>query len=132
MKRLISNLGALAMVAVLPAVAHAQMGNMPEGEDVTIRGTVVDLDCKFRQGQSGEGHRMCAQVCADAGLPLAILTSDGKLYMPVGGGMPGDPVTAHNAKLKEFAEQEVVIRGKAFEAGGAYALMIESVRGSED
>ena len=130
MKRLVSGLGALALVAVLPAAANAQMGNMPEGEEVTVRGTVIDLDCKFRNGQSGEGHRMCAEVCADAGLPLAILGDDGKLYMPVGGGMPGKPVSEHNKGLKEFAEQHVVIYGKAFQAGGAYALTIESIRGS--
>ena len=36
MKRLVSNLGALALVAVLiPATASAQMGNMPEGREVT-------------------------------------------------------------------------------------------------
>jgi hypothetical protein len=130
MKRLVSSLGVLALVAMLPAAAQAQMGDMPEGEDVTVRGTVIDLDCKFRMGQSGEGHKMCAEVCADAGLPLAILGDDGKLYMPVGGGMPGKPVSEHNKGLKEFAEQQVVVRGKAFQAGGAFALAIESVRGS--
>ena len=128
MKRLVSSLGALALVAVLtPAAANAQM---PEGRDVTVRGTVIDLDCKFRMGQSGEGHKMCAEVCADAGLPLAILGNDGKLYMVVGGGMPGKPVAEHNKGLKQYAEQEVVVRGKSFAAGGAFALMIESIRGS--
>ena len=131
MKRLISSLGALAMVAVLtPAAASAQMSYMPKGEEVTVQGTVVDLDCKFRNGQSGQGHRMCAQVCADAGLPLAVLGDDGKLYMIVGGGMPGDPVAKHNAQLKDFAEQQVVVRGMSYQAGGAFALTIESIERS--
>ncbi len=128
MKRIISNLGMVALVAVLaPAAATAQMGQKPSSHEVTIRGTVVDLDCKFRNGLSGEGHRMCAQVCADAGLPLVILGNDGKLYMPVGGGMPGDP---QHPRLKEFAEQEVVIHGNVYEAGGALALEIESIERS--
>ncbi len=128
MKRIISNLGMLALVAVLaPAAATAQMGQKPSSHEATIRGTVVDLDCKFRTGMSGEGHRMCAQVCADGGLPLAILGDDGKLYMPVGGGMPGD---AQNPRLREFAEQEVVIHGNVYEAGGAFALEIESIERS--
>ncbi len=128
MKRIVSNLGMLALVAVLaPAAATAQMGQKPSSHEATIRGTVVDLDCKFRNGMSGEGHRMCAQVCADGGLPLAILGDDGKLYMPVGGGMPGD---AQNPRLKEFAEQEVVVRGNVYEAGGAFALEIESIERS--
>ncbi len=119
------------MVAVLtPAAANAQMGDMPEGKEVTVQGTVVDLDCKFRNGQSGEGHRMCAQVCADAGLPLAVLGDDGKLYLIVGGGMPGNPVAKHNAQLKDFAEQHVVVHGKSYQAGGAFALTIESIERS--
>ncbi len=127
LKRALKVLPALAIVAVLaPKAATAQMmGN--EGEEVTIVGTVVDLDCKFRWGQSGDGHRMCAQVCADNGLPLAILGNDGKLYMPVGGGMPGE---SQNARLKEFAEQEVTIIGTAYEAGGAMALEIGTITGS--
>lgn len=123
--RTVKGLGLLAaMVVALPALAHAQA---PQSEEVTVRGTVIDLDCKFRAGQSGEGHRMCAQVCADNGLPLAILGDDGKLYMPVGGGMPGEP---QNARLREYAEQSVTIRGKAYQAGGAVALEIESIRRS--
>jgi hypothetical protein len=115
----------LALGVALPAAASAQMGAKPESNETTVRGTVVDLDCKFRNGLSGEQHRMCAQMCGDGGLPLAILGNDGKLYMPVGGGMPGDP---QNPRLREFAEQEVVIEGKVYEAGGAFALEIASIR----
>ena len=39
--------------------------------------------------------------------------------------MPGTP---QNPRLREFAEQEVVVRGKAYEAGGAMALEIESIQ----
>jgi len=129
MNRLVKGLAAIAVLAVLaPSAASAQMmGNKPASTKATITGTVIDLDCKFRNGLSGDGHRMCAQVCADAGLPLAILGSDGKLYMPVGGGMPGDP---QNPRLKEFAEQQVVIEGNVYEAGGALALEIESIKKS--
>jgi hypothetical protein len=128
LKQTVQGLGAVALLAIAaPSAASAQMGHMPEGKEATVQGTVIDLDCKFRAGQSGEGHRMCAQVCADKGLPLAILGNDGKLYMPVGGGMPGDP---QNDRLKEFAEQEVTISGKVYEAGGAMALEIARIRRS--
>ena len=66
-------------------------------------------------------------MCADRGIPLAILGNDGTLYMPVSAGMPGDD---QNARLKEFAEQEVRVSGTVFEAGGAKAIEIESVRRS--
>ena len=129
MKRIIPSIGALALVAlVLPVSASAQdmamMPKPPEGHAATVSGTVIDLSCKFRHNLTGDGHRMCAQVCADLGIPLAILGDDGTLYMPVSAGMPGDN---QNEALKEYAEQKVRVTGTVFEAGGAKAIQIESV-----
>ncbi len=129
MKRLIPSIGALAFVALaLPLAASAQdmpMPKPPEGQAATVSGTVIDVSCKFRHNLSGEAmHRMCAQVCADIGIPLAILGDDGTLYMPVSAGMPGDN---QNAILREYAEQKVSVRGTVYEAGGAKAIQIENV-----
>lgn len=120
---------ALALGAMAPAAAHAQgnakMPAAPKGKEVTITGVVVDVSCKFGQGLSGASHQMCAQVCADKGIPLAILTKEGKLYIPTSAAMPGDN---QNPQLKEFAEQEVTVTGKAFSAGGAEAIQIATVK----
>lgn len=127
LKRILVGLTALAFVAiVLPASAQAQM-EAPEYEVQTISGTVVDLSCKFGHGLSGADHRMCTQVCADKGIPLAILSSDGKLYLPITADMPG---SSSNDQLKEFAEQEVTITGKVFAAGGASAIRIDKIKKS--
>ena len=116
---------AVAMLFTASSAAAQQMQmKAPEGKEVTVTGTVIDVSCKFGQGLSGEEHRMCAQVCSDRGIPLAILTADGKLYIPTSAAMPGD---AQNSKLKEFAERKVTVKGKAFEAGGAQAIQIASV-----
>lgn len=132
-KIMLTGIGILGLALVLPAgVAAQDKGkdmkgmhmDMPKGKDVKITGTVVDVSCKFGQGLTGEGHRMCAQVCADRGLPLAILTDDGKLYIPTSAGMPGD---AQNGRLKDFAEHRVTVEGKAFSAGGAQAIQIATV-----
>lgn len=128
-RRMISGLGVAAVLALaLPSLAQAQMmGNAPEGKEATIYGTVIDVSCKFRHGLSGAEHRMCAQVCADKGVPLAILTNDGKLYVPVSQGMPGGN---ESERLKDFAEQQVTVKGTVFEAGGARAIQIESIQRS--
>lgn len=111
----------------VPGSASAQ-GRMqmkaPPSTEASITGTVIDISCKFGQGLSGADHRMCAQVCADKGIPLGILTSAGKLYIPTSAAMPGD---AQNARLKEFAEQQVTVKGKVFEAGGASAIQIDQI-----
>ncbi len=115
---------ALALAVATPAQAQ-MMGKGPKGEEATVTGHVIDVSCKFGHGLSGEKHRVCSQMCADKGIPLAILTDDGKLYIPVSEGMPGQ---SENGQLKEFAEQKVTIKGKVFEAGGAHAVIIESVK----
>lgn len=104
------------------------MGKMPVGKESNITGTVIDVSCKFGNGLSGAEHRMCSQVCADNGLPLAILGSDGKLYVPVTAEMPGK---GQNSKLREFAEQKVSVRGKVFAAAGAQVIQIETIVASK-
>jgi hypothetical protein len=64
-------------------------------------------------------------VCAGKGIPLAILGTDGKLYIPTSQAMPGD---AQNERLTEFAEQQVTVTGTVFEAGGANAIWIDTVK----
>jgi len=125
LKRLVASLGVGAVVVLaVPTTATAQMMEKPEGKEMTVSGTVIDLSCKFAFNLTGEDHRMCAQVCADAGVPLAILGDDGKLYMPVSTGMPGG---SENARLKPHAEHKVKVTGMVYEAGGALAIQITSV-----
>lgn len=106
------------------AQAQAMPMQHPKGSQRTITGTVVDVSCKFGQGLTGDSHRMCAQVCAGKGIPLAILTKDGRLYIPTSPAMPGD---GQNDRLKDFAEQQVTVSGTVFPAGGANAIQIASI-----
>lgn len=117
--------GTLAFGTLLPGTAAAQAMQAPPSREVTITGTVIDVSCKFGQGLSGADHKMCTEVCADKGIPLAILGSDGKLYIPTTAAMPGE---GQNGRLKPFAEQQVTVKGKIFNAGGAQAIQIESIR----
>ena len=108
-----------------PTAAQAQkMAKAPASRQASITGTVVDVSCKFGQGLSGADHKMCAEVCSDRGIPLAILGNDGKLYLPTSAAMPGD---AQNSRLKPFAEQNVKVSGKVFAAGGANTIQIASI-----
>ena len=125
LKRLIESLGVGAVLAMaVPAIANAQMMEKPEGKKMTISGTVIDLSCKFAFNLTGDQHRMCAQVCADKGVPLAILGDDGTLYLPVSDAMPGGD---QNAQLKPHAEHKVTVTGMVYDAGGAKAIQIASI-----
>jgi hypothetical protein len=126
MARLLSVTAALAAMSLVGSVpGAAQAMQHPKGTQRTISGTVVDLSCRFGQGLSGDSHRQCAQVCADRGIPLAILGSDGKLYLPTSTAMPGE---GQNAQLKEFAEQQVTVTGMVFDAAGASVIQIATIR----
>jgi hypothetical protein len=116
--------GGLSLAGAGIAVGQAMPMEHPKGSQRTITGTVVDVSCKFGQGLSGDTHRQCAQICADKGIPLAILGTDGKLYIPTSTTMPGD---GQNGRLKEFAEQQVTVTGTVFPAGGANAIQIASI-----
>lgn len=128
LSHLSASLAAVALLTGLPCSLPAQEKTVmktPPSRDATVTGTVVDVSCKFGQGLSGAEHRMCAEVCADKGIPLALLADDGTLYVPTSAAMPGDD---QNPRLKPFAEQRVTVSGKVFEAGGAKGIQIASVR----
>ncbi len=124
--RMLSVTAVAAGLSFAAASANAQQMQMqgPKGTKKTISGTVVDVSCKFGHGLTGASHRECAQVCADRGIPLAILGKDGRLYVPASTGMPGD---AQNSRLKEFAEEQVTVSGTVFPAGGANVIWIDSI-----
>ena len=114
----------LSLVPCRTAIAQQMHMEHPKGAKKTIVGSVIDVSCRFGQGLSGASHRECAQVCAGKGIPLAILGSDGTLYVPASPNMPGD---GQNDRLKEFAEQQVRVTGTVFPAGGANVIWIETI-----
>ncbi|MDH3732347.1 MAG: hypothetical protein OEU54_02390 [Gemmatimonadota bacterium] len=108
---------ALAATAVAAKPAQAQ-------EAITITAEVVDLVCYLNMGVKGESHRECAQVCADAGLALGFLGSDGQIYLASGQGMPA---AATNPQLRPHAEHTVEVTGMLHERSGARSIVIESI-----
>jgi hypothetical protein len=70
----------LALSAAVPALAKIE----------TISGQVIDKACYERNKKNSVQKHVdrpideCLTACAQAGLPLALLTSDGKVYQIVG------------------------------------------------
>lgn len=116
-------------LAAAATPAFAQQGAMPmprppAARNVTLTAEVIDLSCRLGQGLGGDSHRMCAEVCSDRGIPLALLGSDGNVYMPISTQMPGD---AQNSRLKPFAEQRVRVTGRVVNQNGQRAIFIDTV-----
>ena len=108
-------------VSVLALVlAHAA-----ETAKSTVVGEVIDSACYIKSGAKGESHRTCAQHCADAGVPLALLEDGtGKVIWL----FAVDDMETPNEKLKEHAGRRVSITGTWAERGGVRILLVESVK----
>ncbi len=120
LKRILATIAVLALFALpLAAQGHAAMA----GNEMTMTGQVIDLNCHTTNGASGPAHKACAQACAKAGVPLGILASDGTIYVPVS-AKPGDP---QNSRLEQFAESKVTVTGTHRFVSGLHTIEIKTV-----
>jgi type 1 fimbria pilin len=120
LKRILAATAVLALFALpLAAQGHAATA----GNELTITGQVIDLNCHTTNGASGAAHKACAQACAKAGVPLGILASDGTIYVPVS-SKPGDP---QNSKLEQYAEGKVRVSGTHRFVSGLHTIEIKTV-----
>lgn len=119
----------LAVFMILSNSAFTQVKSVKfSNRTSTIKGEVIDLNCYLEDGAkaTGDSHKDCAVMCAKAGAPLAILTSDGEIYIPVV-SMGKNP----NDKLMDFIAQQVEVTGKILQQGTQKGIKIESVKKAE-
>ncbi len=51
------------------------------GKIVTVVGEIIDYSCYLQLGKHGTKHRDCGQKCLKNGMPIGLVTKDGKLYL---------------------------------------------------
>jgi len=122
MHRMFAALSAAAFVVSLasPALAKTE----------TVKGQIVDVGCyKMDKSNTGVDHKMpkgdtkdCAIGCAKAGQPMAVLTSDGKVY-EIAGGLAADK----NAKIVPHVGHTVEITGDVMDHGGKMMISADSL-----
>ncbi len=120
LKRMLASTAALALFA-LPLRAQAAAG---AGDQVTLTGQVIDVNCFTTNHLSGPQHKSCATACANKGVALAILSSDGTIYMPVS-SKPADP---QNSRLLPFVEGKVKVTGTHRMASGLHTIEIATIQ----
>ena len=118
MQKVFAGLTAAAFIVVLGAPAFAAVA--------TVKGQVVDQSCYLKdKSNTGKDHKMpqdvvdCAVACAQKGRPMALLTSDGKVYT-----IEGDLAANNNAKLVAHISHTVEVTGDVMEKDGK--MMIAS------
>ena len=97
----------------------------------TVKGQIVDQACyKMDKSNTGVDHKMpkgdtkdCAIGCAKAGRPMAILTSDGKVY-EIAGGLAAEK----NAKIIAHVSHTVEVTGDVTEKEGKMMIAADSLK----
>jgi hypothetical protein len=112
-------LGLLICVAGWPTTGRAQ------DSQVTVQGEIVDLACYMAKGSRGAAHKACAQMCAKKGVPIAVLTEGGELFLLLDDHNNPDPYEA----AKKLAGERVEVTGKRFSKQGIASIVVDSVKG---
>lgn len=116
-------LAAALLCAAAPAFA--------EGEEVQVRGEVIDTWCYFSgvmggpDAVQGTAHHTCAIWCSAGGIPVGLLAEDGTVYMILSIG--GDDQSAGGQTQLELASHEVTVAGQHFARDGLNYLVIDAV-----
>jgi hypothetical protein len=111
------------VLALFALPLRAQAAVAGGGDQVTVTGQVIDVNCYTTHQLSGVQHKACATACANKGVALAILSSDGTIYMPVS-SKPADP---QNARLLPFVEGKVKVTGTHRMASGLHTIEIATI-----
>ena len=128
-------LGALALVAVMMFAVHAfaeegtakaeKPAKAPKVE--SFKGELVDMGCYLGHGAMGEKHKECATKCVANGMPMGLLTAEGKLYLLTLDHDNADPFN----QCKSMMGQQVEVTGASAAKGGMKGINVTGVKAAE-
>ena len=116
-------LAVLTTLAVHPFTAQAKdekaAAAKPKVE--TWTGEVVDMGCYVAHGARGDKHVECGTKCVANGMPMGLLTKDGKLMVLA---MNHDNPDPYN-DLKKWVDQTVEVSGTSATRSGVTAIDVQ-------
>jgi hypothetical protein len=95
-----------------------------QGQEIVVKGEVLDMTCYIAHNLSGPQHAECAKICIRKGLPVGLKGEDGKVYLLVGEKHPV------NAELADYAAKTVTIKGMETKREGFALLQVKEIRKS--
>ena len=123
-------LAGCGIVSIL-AASHPPQKTSMEGaranrSKATIEGLLRDIACPIQNLDGNAAHlsMKCALDCVRDGSPLAILTRDGDLYLPISDKMPD---YTQRQKLMPLVGKFVRANGIVFERNGTRAIVITEI-----
>jgi hypothetical protein len=95
-----------------------------QGDQVTVRGEILDMACFISHGAKGPSHTACAKRCAKAGQPMGLLAKDGTVYLLYAGHQDASAFET----AKEYAGTNVEITGTEATQGAFKGIEIHQVK----
>jgi hypothetical protein len=92
-------------------------------KSATWTGEILDAGCYIAHGAMGEKHAECALKCAANGMPLMLMTKDGKTMLLTPNH---DSPDAYN-QLKTMAGSMATVTGTLAERGGIKGIDVTAV-----
>ena len=125
MKRMILALSILSLLGVSAIDAADDMSKhaTKSSRATVLTGEVVDTGCYLGHAARGEKHVECATKCINGGMPMALLTKAGTLYLLT---MNHDNADPYNS-LKGMAGKTVSVKGVVMQKGGMKGIDVSEV-----
>jgi hypothetical protein len=114
-----------AIAALAFCFAVADKSPTAGQEEIAVEGEIVDLACYLSKGSRGPSHRVCAQKCAERGIPIGVLTDDGKLFLLLEDHSDEEPYE----DAKELAGYRAGVKGKKFSKPGIDGILVHEIEG---
>jgi hypothetical protein len=112
-----------AITAVSMKLWQRKDHRLVEGQEIMVRGEVLDMTCYIAYNLSGPDHAKCASDCIRSGLPVGIKGEDGKVYLLT--GKAGHSV---NAELADYAAKIITVKGTETARYGFAQLQVEEIQ----
>ena len=131
MKRLVSFLAVISIEVAVAAFAksgdqkaeHASHHSMAAAKAGTWTGEILDAGCYLGHGAMGAKHAECALKCAANGMPLMLLTKEGKAILLT----PNHDNPDAFGELKTMAGSMATVTGTLSERGGVKGIEVTAV-----
>lgn len=121
MKKYLLACAGIVVLGLGMAVTRVYAG--PTGEEVSIKGEVIDVWCYLEAGDRGPEKKACAVACAKAGNPIGILDDKGNVTIALS---IEDHTSAQKLLIDKMADT-VTVNGTLVKKGGVQAIYIKSV-----
>ena len=120
-----------SLLAAGALVLSAFPGLAANGERVTVTGEVIDSWCYYSgvmggpDAVTGSAHHTCALWCAAGGIPVGLLTEEGKIYMVL--KWANNDKVADGKTMLSVQSHQLVADGIHYERDGIDYILVEEI-----